>query len=408
MLPEKTANISANKMFLIALVCVAFFAVMLFQAGTVLAEESVEIDVLNQEIQNKKNRVDQIQQKISEYQKEITKKQNQALTLKGQLSILENRIAQAELKIEETGVEMHIVNSEMYVIEKELTEIENKLEIEKKMIADVLRKIQIQDQQLALKLFYGNDSFSEFFNTLQYLEQVNLDLNKTLDKAKITKQNALDKRSSKQAKVSQLSELEEKLESERVQLASEVGASEHLIVQTKSSEKEFQALLQELKQEQAYINQQVADIQRDIERKLDKSDVTGGSSLLSWPIDPNVRGISAEFHDVTYPFRHLFEHSGVDLPGKTGTTVSSAASGYVAWAKKGRLYGNYIMVIHTNGVATLYAHLSSMSVKADQFVERGQKIGEVGSTGFSTGPHLHFEVRKNGIPTNPLDYLSNF
>jgi murein DD-endopeptidase MepM/ murein hydrolase activator NlpD len=173
---------------------------------------------------------------------------------------------------------------------------------------------------------------------------------------------------------------------------------------TRESETQFQELLYELRQEQAYINQQVALLQREIEGKLEASDLLG-SSILSWPIDPSIRGISATFHDPTYPFRHLFEHSGLDLPAASGTPVKSAASGYVAWTKQGRLYGNYVMIIHADGMATLYAHLSRIDVVPDQFIARGDQIGTVGSTGLSTGPHLHFETRKNGIPTDPLNYL---
>lgn len=401
----KTANPNKQTILWIVLSCMISFGFVFFVATEALANSQEEIAHLNQEILDKKNRIGSINKKISEYEKKISQKRAQALTLKGELGILQNRIARTELQIEETGVEIHLVNAEVAVIEKELMDIEMQLEMDKKMIANVIRKIQVQDQQLALKLFYGNDSFSEFFNTLQYLEQVNVDLNSTLDSAKKTKQLALDKRSGKQAKRTQLEELEEKLGSEKVLLGSEVGASELLVVQANNSEREFQALLQELKQEQAFINQQVASLQKEIEGRFDSSDKLGDSSVLSWPFDPSVRGISAVYHDKTYPFRHLFEHSGIDLPGKRGTTIKAAAPGYVAWVRKGRLYGNYVMIIHTNGLATLYAHMNSTAVKTDQFVDRGQKIGEVGSTGFSTGPHLHFEVRKNGIPTNPLNYL---
>ena len=90
---------------------------------------------------------------------------------------------------------------------------------------------------------------------------------------------------------------------------------------------------------------------------------------------------------------------------KAGDGCSAAAPGYVAWSRVGRQYGNYVMIIHTNGLATLYAHLSRSFVSADQFVQRGEEIGAVGSTGLSTGPHLHFEVRKNGIPTDPIPFL---
>ena len=68
-------------------------------------------------------------------------------------------------------------------------------------------------------------------------------------------------------------------------------------------------------------------------------------------------------------------------------------------------YGNYVMIIHSDGIATLYAHLSRIDVVADQFLPRGGQVGAVGMTGLTTGPHLHFEVRKNGIPTDPLPYL---
>ena len=117
------------------------------------------------------------------------------------------------------------------------------------------------------------------------------------------------------------------------------------------------------------------------------------------------------FNDPDYPFRNLFEHSGLDIAAPVGSEVRSPAPGYVAWTRVGRLYGNYMMVIHQGGVATLYAHLSSFEAAADQFIPRGGVIARTGGcrgcpgAGLSTGPHLHFEVRKNGIPTNPLQYV---
>ena len=187
-----------------------------------------------------------------------------------------------------------------------------------------------------------------------------------------------------------------------------MGAKSSLLAVTQESEAQFQALLEDLRQEQAYLNQQIALLQKDIEGKLNATDELGDSSILSWPVDPTIRGISAYFHDTSYPFRHLFEHSGLDLPAPTGTPVRAAAPGYVAWTRQGTLYGNYVMIIHTNGLATLYAHLSRIDVTSDQFISRGDQIGAVGSTGLSTGPHLHFEARLNGIPTNPLDYLISY
>ena len=157
--------------------------------------------------------------------------------------------------------------------------------------------------------------------------------------------------------------------------------------------------------DQQFIDQQINALQSEIEGKLSASDQAGDNGAFSWPLIPK-KGLSTYFRDPTYPFRNLFEHSGIDLPAPTGTVVKSVAPGYVAWTRKGRQYGNYVMVIHANGVATLYAHLSRIDVEPDQFVGRGTVLGAVGSTGLSTGPHLHLEVRKNGIPTDPLNYLN--
>jgi murein DD-endopeptidase MepM/ murein hydrolase activator NlpD len=101
----------------------------------------------------------------------------------------------------------------------------------------------------------------------------------------------------------------------------------------------------------------------------------------------------------------------MDLAGPQGTAIETAAPGYVARVYKGQDYGYYVMIIHANGFATLYAHMSRIDVEVDQYVGRGQVIGLTGGrpgtsgAGFSTGPHLHFEVRLNGIPVNPLAYL---
>lgn len=98
-------------------------------------------------------------------------------------------------------------------------------------------------------------------------------------------------------------------------------------------------------------------------------------------------------------------HEGVDIGAATGTPVKAAASGRVTAAGWNGGYGNWIKIVHTPGLATGYAHLSSLGVRSGQAVGQGATIGQVGSTGDSTGPHLHFEVHVNGRPVNPLTYI---
>ncbi len=99
-------------------------------------------------------------------------------------------------------------------------------------------------------------------------------------------------------------------------------------------------------------------------------------------------------------------HTGVDLAGNYGDSVGAAMSGRVAWASRKNGYGNLVIVDHGNGILTYYAHLSAFAVVAGESVEAAQLLGYVGSTGRSTGPHLHYEVRVNGYPIEPASRIS--
>jgi murein DD-endopeptidase MepM/ murein hydrolase activator NlpD len=106
------------------------------------------------------------------------------------------------------------------------------------------------------------------------------------------------------------------------------------------------------------------------------------------------------------PFTGLHSfHEGIDFHGDKGTAVLAAASGKVVTAEAHPAYGNMVEIDHGNGLVSRYAHASRLLVKEGDLVVRGQKIAEIGSTGRSTGPHLHFEVRLNGTPQNPARFL---
>ncbi len=380
----------------------------LYTARAQEGEGSVEVDGLNAQIREKQNVVDELNSKIDVYQQKIDQAQAREASLNNEVDLLSNRMAKTLLDIEAAEASVDLVNAQLSAIQREIQVAQEEFDRNRLFIQEVLLEMQAQDNRLPLLVLFGTDSFSELFDTLQQLENVSTQLKTAVERARSTKARLLEQRSSQDAKKDQLLSIETSLQRERLTLEQETEAKEILIETTQDSEARFKELLRELEEEQAYINYQVSLLQQEIESRLNERDQEGDSSVLSWPINPNVRGISVYFRDPTYPFRNLFEHSGLDLPAASGTPVASAAPGYVAWTKTGRMYGNYVMVIHTNGIATLYAHLSRIDVVADQFVSRGDIIGAVGSTGFSTGPHLHFEVRLNGIPTDPLSYLTKF
>ena len=140
---------------------------------------------------------------------------------------------------------------------------------------------------------------------------------------------------------------------------------------------------------------------------------TGGDSgsaatgTYIWPC-PSSTYITSRYGNRIHPiFGTERFHSGIDIGANEGATVLAADGGTVTVATYSSSYGNYVMIYHTNGTYTLYAHMSSLAVSAGQTVTQGQTIGYVGSTGWSNGPHLHFEIRNaNGGTEDPTAYFS--
>lgn len=131
--------------------------------------------------------------------------------------------------------------------------------------------------------------------------------------------------------------------------------------------------------------------------------VTAAESKPAWPLKPV---ISSRFGLRKDPFTSETRlHSGVDIKAEKGTSVKAAMSGKVVMSCKMPDYGNVVAVDHGQGIVTVYAHNEKNMVKAGDQVEKGDVIGRVGSTGRSTGPHLHFEVRKNGVKIDPMEFM---
>ncbi len=383
----------------------------------ILAEESEDssgpnqtvIDDLNRQIQEQQAKIDQIAQKIEQYKDNIKNAQNEATSLNNQIYILNNQIAKAELDITAKEEEIKAVELEISQVELEIKDSETKIENAKEDLSAFVRRLDQYDQKNYLMVLLSNNSFSEFFDQIKYLEGIEEEIQQTLNRVQELVEKLNKQKNGLNQKKQELSDLLNKLEDDKLALESQKQTKQYLIGQTRNSEKKYQNMVTDLKAEQAAANNAIASLENALREELKKTEgqetlESFGDVYMGWPTASH--RITAYFHDQDYPFRNLFEHSGIDLGVGMGTPVKAAESGYIA--KIGlntKWYGNYIMIIHNNNLATLYAHLSSVSVSADEFILKGQVIAASGNTGFSTGPHLHFEVRSNGIPVDPLDYL---
>lgn len=131
-----------------------------------------------------------------------------------------------------------------------------------------------------------------------------------------------------------------------------------------------------------------------------------GSHPLGWPVGPARRNVSSKFGMRHHPVhKRRMRHTGIDIAARRGVAVLAAEAGRVHHAGRIRGYGKVIVLKHPNGLKTVYAHLSQAMVRRGQYVQQGQRIGQTGSSGLTTGVNLHFEVRENGAAKDPLEYI---
>ena len=371
-----------------------------------------EVDDLNGAVKLKEQSLKELDGVISKYKDRINQQSSAQASLQNQLLLLGNRVTEKELSIQRTRGQIELANLE-------LQRVKTQIEIERQTLArrelalgGIIAEIQDQNAGGEFEAFIARPSLSDYFTRMEELSRVENDLTDATGAVKEVKLALEGKKNQLEKYRLALLDKSRSLEKEQQQLEMEQAAKTSLLSETQDQEAEFQRILYELRQQKQEESNDIAALEERIKAKLDTIDeaLARGDILLNWPFKPQ-KGISAQFHDKTYPFRKLFEHPGVDLPTPVGTQVRAAAGGYVAFNRTGKQYGNYVMIVHPGGIATVYAHLSRFSVKPDTYIERGEVVGLSGGrpgdqgAGLSTGPHLHFEVRQDGIPIDPLPYL---
>lgn len=387
---------------------------------SILANTSVidnEIKDLNLSITNQRQKIDEIKEKQAKYQALIEETIKDKLSLSSQLSILDNKLAKAELDIDSANLEIDKTSLEIKKVEREKESLDIKINEKKEHIASLLRLAYKQDQSSTIEMLLLNESLSDFLNDAKYLADTNLEIGNSVDDLKDDKLKLDRNEIILKEKNDDLITLKTELEEKKLNLSYEQENKEYILDKTKLSEQAYQNLLQEMKKQQAQAEAEIVQAEQLIRQKMTEKDRgfldSFDTSILSWPVPKNV--ITAKFHDPDYPYTSVLgSHSAVDIRAAQGTTITAAADGYVAKVKfNGTKDYAYIMIIHGNNISTVYGHVSAVYVTEDQYVSRGEAIGRtggmpgtIGAGPFTTGPHIHFEVRLNGLPVNPENYLN--
>lgn len=304
------------------------------------------------------------------------------------------------------------------------------LDLKKEQYASRLRVMFDYTGQSMFEVFLESETLQSFFTTIEFMkliseadEQMIAELTLAREEADLRKEEAeaaaadmellVAEADAALAEIQQnelltnarLYELNSQLASANNEATAWANEAAAISNQVASLESQYNSQIQaeyaaEQARQEAIRQQQAQQQQQQQQQQQPQAPSTGGSGF-AWPL-PGYYGISS-----SYGYRSFLGgqfHGGIDLPAPTGTPIVAASAGVVVMAQIYGTYGNFIAISHGNGIQTYYGHMSGYAVTAGQSVARGQVIGYVGSTGRSTGPHLHFEVLVNGGTRNPMSF----
>ncbi len=349
------------------------------------------------DVSNDKKQLNEINKKVQETAKSKKENEKQQKTVAAELKRLENNIKSLEKEIDD--------------IDGQISETKNNLEITRKNLGiaeeNVVDKNDTLNSRLRVMYKNGNVDYLEvlldstdFTDLLSRIDMVKKIFNHDVDLLKYLKEQKdliEDEKASLESQQSQLLSLMNNMKNKEVKLNVSRGEMERV----KTELVKDHVALEDQEDELLKLAKQIEEV---IRRKQSTGKYVGG--VMSWPATGYERITSPYGYRIHPILKTKKLHTGIDIGVPMGGNIVAAQSGRVIHSDWLGGYGKVAMIDHGGGIVTLYAHNSKLLVKEGQEVKRGQVITKAGSTGMSTGPHLHFEVRENGNYVDPLKYVS--
>jgi murein DD-endopeptidase MepM/ murein hydrolase activator NlpD len=358
---------------------------------------SQRIDETRTLVQNKEYKEHVLSETIATYNVRID-------SLQGDINVLQRKQNRIQTDLDQKRAELLEVRGKLDEARERLARLRKQLGIAEDALANRLVELYKADEPDALTVILSADGFGDLLEQTEFLERVS-----EQDQAIIERVRVLKEEAKKQADL--LAELEQRVEdaanailAQRNELArsknqlidsqSELAAvrddRRSVLGQVRESRVQLEGDLRELEAEQARVTSQLQSSQGT-------APIKQGSGALIWPVSgPVVSGFGMRWGRL---------HAGVDIAVPAGTAIRAADSGTVVLMGWTGGYGNYTCIQHTSSMSTCYAHQSSYATSSGASVSQGDVIGYVGCTGHCFGDHLHFEVRINGSPVDPMGYL---
>ena len=383
-----------------------------------------KISELDNQIAANKEKINDLQDQINEKQAYASELYSQITALESQITALDQKISVVQEEIDDLNTEIKEKNDNILVLEdeirateEEIAQCEAEIEEDYEILKSRIRSLYMNGTMSELEVFFEADSFEAYLINLELIDGIskhdtkiindiktqvdNLNAKKQKieeNKAALEEARALleEKKAEVETAKSELKEDQSSLQTAKKQIEANWEAANAVVAELDQTSEEYKALISKAETEKANFSAQIDALVAQV-GSTGTGTVSGAGFINPLP----------------YSSRYISCHYGRNGHGGTDITMSSAygknivavADGTVIVAGYHWSYGNYIVIDHGNGLSTYYAHCSQLNVSYGQTVTQGQVIGLVGSTGNSTGPHIHFEVRVNGSRRNPENYI---
>lgn len=396
--------------------CVALGFALIFGMALRYPDTAFASELTNDSIKQKEAEISKAKEEKKALQSGLTnvkelKKQLEAskADLASYVAELDGNLSDIQAKIDE--LKALIETKEQEITEKE-AELETALATQQAQYEAMKSRIKFMYEKgdsLAMEVFFDSESFGEMLNKADYIEMLSGYDRKKLDEyVEYANYVALCKESLEEEK-SVLDEAKAAQEEEEASLNELIATKEQEIYQVSSDIQNKEAAIKEYEADIAAQNETISALEKAVAEERARLAAEQGrkydGGVFTWPA-PSYTRISDDYGNRMHPILGIQKfHNGIDMAAPGGTPILAAYDGKVVAADYSSSMGNYVMIDHGDSLYTIYMHASALYVSKGQEVSKGAKIAAVGTTGRSTGNHLHFSVRLNGSYVNPWSYL---